>query len=938
MYQGRVFNPHIHFVHEHSITIPFGCIVFLLTLLSAQAASPVILYPPSDQSVVLHQPISLGVIASGAAPLTYQWNKDGAPMAGATSDHITFPHAQFSDAGRYSVVVSNPEGSTNADAVLTVRWPMAGDLDCSFVCGGFIDGVAGEGIVIAVALQPDGKVLIAGGFSTVHGAVRGRIARLYADGTTDFAFMNGLAGADDWIDAIALQSDGRIIIGGSFTTVNGVSRSRIARLNPDGSLDTSFQDSLVGANSGVYSIALQPDEKVLIAGDFTTVNGVRRNHIARLNSDGSLDEEFQNDLSGADGSIYSVAIQNDSKVLIGGAFTNVNGISRNRIARLNTDGTLDTNFLIGLSGADSFVSSIAVQADEKIVIGGYFNSINGVSRRSLARLNTNGSLDTAFLNGLFGPNDVVDAVALQPDGKVVIGGGFISVNGTILRRIARLNTDGALDPAFQTGLFGPDNSVGAIAVQSDGKTIIGGSFRAVHDIGRSRIARLNGNGTLDSGFQNGADGANGAGLQAIEGINSVAVQSDGKILVGGYFTAIHGISRNNLARLTAEGRLDNFRRGVFGPNGAVHSISVQGNGQFIIGGEFTSVNGVNRGRIARLNNDGSLDVTNFLSGLVGANSTVFATALQGDGKVLLAGDFTSVNAVNRGRIARLNPDGVLDLTFGNLLSGANGTAYALAIQGDSKIIIAGAFTTVNGVNRNRIARLQPGGALDTTFLNGLSGANGYVSSISVQSDGKVLLAGGFDTVNGATRNGIARLNTDGTTDTSFQNGLSGANDDVESVVAQADGKILIGGYFTSVNGMTRNRIARLNPDGALDESFGLPGTSEYGVRSISVQGDGNIVIGGNFTAVNGVPAASIARLWANEMSERIESITISAGTATINWFALPNRTYRVRSTPVLPAVQWTELPGEVVGTGSIATKTDPVAPSPQRFYQLLISP
>jgi uncharacterized delta-60 repeat protein len=902
------------------------------------SAQPTITSQPENQAVVLNQLAGFSVLAIGSEPLSYQWQKDGAPLPGATNDQIIFAHAQFADAGRYSVIVSNADGAVpSQDAVLTVTWPMPGDLDCSFVSGGSIDGAAGEGIVVAVALQPDGKLLIAGGFSTVHGAVRGRIARLHTDGSSDVAFMNGLAGADDWIDSIALQAEGKILIGGSFTTVNGVSRGGIARLNADGTLDAGFQEGLSGANAGVYSIALQSDGKILIAGDFTTVNGLPRNYFARLNSDGSLDDDFQNGLAGANGTIYSVAVQSDNKVLIGGTFTTLNGSSRNRIARLDTDGTLDPNFLSGLSGVDRYVSSIVVQPDETILIGGYFTTVNGVARRSIARLNADGSLDSTFFNGLFGPNDIVDSIALQTDGKVVIGGGFTFVNGVPINRFARLNADGTLDSDLQSGA-GPDNSVAAIAVQSDGKTIIGGTFTKVHDIGRSRVARLNADGTLDSGFANGANGANGPGLQPAEGVNSVAVQSDGKILVGGYFTTVHGLARNNLARLTAEGRLDDFRRGVSGPNGAVHSISVQKNGQFIIGGEFTSVNGLSRGRITRLNYDGSVDVTNFFNGSPGANSAVYATAIQDDDKIILAGDFTAVNSINRARIARLNPDGALDLTFLNSLSGANSSIYAVALQSDSKVIVGGAFTNVNGISRNRIARLQLNGALDTTFLNGLSGANGYVSSLVVQSDGKILLAGNFSAVNGVNRNGIARLDSDGELDSGFQDGLSGANDAVESIVLERDGKIVIAGSFTAVNGVSCGRIARLNVEGTVDDTFGHPAVSAYGIRSLAVQADDNVVLGGNFTSVNGVPTGSIARLWANEMRDRIESISLNGGTATVSWFARPQRTYRLRYTPVLPAIEWIEMPGDIVGDGSLATKTDLLSGDPHRFYQLLLLP
>src|SRR5260221_440083 len=176
--------------------------------LSVSGAPPAIDFPPKDQSVVLYQHAAFGVIASGTALLFYQWRKDGVPIAGATNDQIVLAHAQFSDTGKYSVVVSNTETNvTSGEATLTVNLPRAGELDCSFVCGDSIESVGGP-----VAMQPDGKVLIGGSFPSVNGAARGGVARLNPDGTTDHTFMNGLSGTDGNVYSIALQRDGKVII------------------------------------------------------------------------------------------------------------------------------------------------------------------------------------------------------------------------------------------------------------------------------------------------------------------------------------------------------------------------------------------------------------------------------------------------------------------------------------------------------------------------------------------------------------------------------------------------------------------------------------------------------------------------------------------------------------------------------------------------------
>jgi uncharacterized delta-60 repeat protein len=232
-------------------------------------------------------------------------------------------------------------------------------------------------------------VVIGGDFTTVNGVTRNRIARLNGDGSLDTGFQNGMAGvagAEPYCFAVAVQSDGKVLIGGSFATVNGVARNCIARLNDDGSLDTGFQNGMAGANHRVLSVAVQSDGKVLIGGNFDTISGVARNRIARLNNDGSLDTGFMNGLSGADNSVSTVAVQSDGKVIIGGTFTAVNGGAPSRIARLNSDGSLDTGFLDGCSGADNGVFSVVAQSDGKVLLGGYFGTMNGVARNNVARL------------------------------------------------------------------------------------------------------------------------------------------------------------------------------------------------------------------------------------------------------------------------------------------------------------------------------------------------------------------------------------------------------------------------------------------------------------------------------------------------------------------------------------------------------------------------
>jgi len=297
-------------------------------------------------------------------------------------------------------------------------------------------------------------------------------------------------------------------------------------------------------------------------------------------------------------------------------------------------------------------------------------------------------------------------------------------------------------------------------------------------------------------------------LETSSGVYTLSLQQDGKIIVGGYFTSNNGISRNSIARLNPDGSLDNTFDPGLGFNGLVYSLFLQQDGKIIVGGYFTSYNGITRNMIARLNSDGSLDNT-FDPGL-GFNYQVQSLSPQRDGKIIVGGSFTSYNGISRNKIVRLNLDGSLDNTFDPGLGFEVGVVvYSLFPQQDGKIIVGGDFYTYKGISRNRIARLNPDGSLDNTFDPG-SGFIGVVFNLFSQQDGKIIVGGYFTSYNGITRNMIARLNSDGSLDNTFDPG-SGFDDAVYSLFPQQDGKIIVGGDFTSFNGLVGNRILRIIP-------------------------------------------------------------------------------------------------------------------------------
>lgn len=364
-----------------------------------------------------------------------------------------------------------------------------GILDTSFIIGnGFNGGVN------TIALQSDGKILVGGNFTDYNGTIQNRITRLNTNGNLDISFNIGM-GFDDKVRIIAVQNDGKILVGGEFQKYNnGPFRNGIVRLNVDGSLDSLFTPSTF--NGYVGTIAIQADGKILLGGNLERPNGTSKSLI-RLNIDGSLDTSFAT-ASGFNSAVKSIMIQPDGKILTGGMFTSYNGINRIGIARLNIDGSLDNSFVVGNGFYGGDVNTLALQADGKILAGGDFDGYNGQSRNYIARLGTNGNLDTSFIVGASFSNDSdytnVASIVCQPDGKILVGGTFNSFKNIRTDCISRLNIDGSLDSSLLvgTGFYSValSSSLSAITLQPDGKILAGGGFNQYNGINRKNLVRL----------------------------------------------------------------------------------------------------------------------------------------------------------------------------------------------------------------------------------------------------------------------------------------------------------------------------------------------------------------------------------------------------------------------------------------------------------------
>jgi len=843
--------------------------------------------------------------------------------------------------------------------------------------------------VNAIAVQADGKICIAGNFTSVAGVPRPGIARLNPDGNldTDFnpvlvrpATFQALAiqpdnkilaagtnlvrfnpdgspdalfqigfGPNASVWSMALQSDGKILIGGDFTTYNNFSRSRYARLKPDGSFDPTFLPG-IAFNNRVRSLVVLKDDTFLVAGDFTAPNYGP----ILCNTNGTRITTFNPTFP--NGPVHALALQANGKILLAGEFTS----PRSHIARFNTNGTQDLTFNPG-PGANGTICCLAIQSDGKVLIGGNFTSVNDWPCYGLARLQANGNLDTGF-NAGGEVNRFTQAIAIQGDGQVLAGGVFINPNGIPVTPLARVNGGDNLEPmptvslqatnlfltagqklvlrAFVTSLtsytcqwqFNGTNldlATAPVLTLTNIQTTNAGTYSMVvsNSAGRaSATAVLQVNpppalaGKLDRSF-------NAHSIPSVDdGVMALAWQSDGKVLIGGGFTSFNGVGRTNLARLDADGNLDLS----FDPHHVVagsypdwvKSIVNLPDGSILVGGLFGR-------RLARLDTKGNLGPNSPY-----ASAPVNVVTLERNGKSLAG----TMAVGGYAYVYRFGTNGLGDSSLRSVSTTAR--INAMVVQPDDKILIAGDFTRVNAQLCNYIARLNPSGELDTSF-NPTNGPNASVAAVAVQPDGKIVIGGSFSTVGGLARKSIARLNPDGTLDASFDPG-SGITTSgglglvpVMAIVRQPDGKFLIGGGFIRVNGVPRNAIARLNIDGSLDTTFDI-GTGANGiVYAIALLPDERIIIGGDFTTFNGIARNRVARLFGDRVPPRLAAPRYLPGVFDLTFESVSGQSYVLEYNNALDGTAWTSG-ASVAGDGSVKSLADTNAPPAMRFYRVRV--
>ncbi len=604
-----------------------------------------------------------------------------------------------------------------------------------------------------------------------------------------------------------MQADGKILVGGEFSTLGGKSRSRLGRLNADGSVDLTFNP---GANGSVHTLAVQADGKILVGWDFTTLGGERRSRLGRLNADGSVDLTFN---PGADYYVDTLAVQADGKILVGGNFTTLGGESRKYLGRLNNTGAAtqslgyDGAALTWLRGGTSpEVSAVVFEhsADglhwthlgvgERVVGGWALSGANvpaGGTLRGRGQV-SDGHSSTWWTEAYWGaPVWITTPASRVNDAQTT----------AMFSALAR----GSEPLSYQWFKNGVPLADGGKVAGSTGPTLtLSGVLK--EDAGLYTVTVSNSEGSLTSAA---------AELTVNDPAITVQPASQNRESGQGVAFSVTAVGTVPLAyQWSKDGVALADGQNVSGATGSTLTLSdLQGSDAGLYTVTVSNASGSMTSASAALTVNLVTSETVFNPG---ADYYVNTLAVQADGKILVGGGFTTLGGESRSNLGRLNADGSVDLTFN---PGANGTVYTLASQADGKILVGGYFTTLGGESRSRLGRLNADGSVDLTFN---PGADGSVSTLAVQADGKILVRGNFDTLGGQSRKYLGRLNADGSVDLTFN---PGANDYVSTLALQADGKILVGGNFDTLGGQSRKYLGRLYNTGAATQSLGYDGAA-----------------------------------------------------------------------------------------------------------------
>ena len=750
-----------------------------------------------------------------------------------------------------------PDSTFNADGIVTIDFGRAADE------------------AWAAGLQPDGRIVLAG--TTTHTHENAMLIRCNSDGTLDSTFdHDGFVTTPFWASSsfrdVLIQPDGKILVSGYtgfYAQVQYNSGLLLARYDSNGKLDKTFGSmgsltTSIKENNEGRGLALQTDGKIVVAG-ISSGSGMASFYVARYNPDGLLDQSF--DTSGVVITWFgnnvewanAAAVQSDGMIVIAGFTLPPFSSGFAAVARYNTDGSLDSSF--GLDGkliaGPHEARDVKIQADGKIVI----------AARGIIRLNPNGSIDSTFGSsgrapyGIVPGDNIPESIAMQPDGKLLVAGRSSNALGEYFSAI-RYNHDGTTDSTFATNgklLIEVANGGSAydIVLLPDSSFVAAGSAQNGSDRDFAAVKFL-ANGDIDSTF--GTDGIVMTPLVSNDRINAVLIQPNWRVVGAGQSGFDIG-----LARLDRYGEMDDafglgsgkLRMTLQGHSQA-HSVTWMPDGDILTAGEASTATGTAFG-LSRITTSGKLDFPFGDDGSVvtyfGTKAVAYASAIQPDDRIVAAG-YSFNGSDNDFALARYMKNGLLDNSFGiggkvtTPIGAGEAVARAVLIQPDKKIVAAGYAR-----GGFAVARYLPNGSLDNTFDNDgrvitpVAGSDTSFAAV-LQVDGRLVVAGTADD-----KIALVRYTTTGGLDNAFGSGGKvltsvGVKSCAYGVALQQDGKIIVAGY--SNNGNDDDFVVvRYHFDGSLDTTFSATGfvvtpIGQYDdvARAVAIAPDGKIVAGG----------------------------------------------------------------------------------------------
>ncbi len=591
-----------------------------------------------------------------------------------------------------------------------------------------------NGAVMAMALDGSGNIFVGGYFTMIGSQNRNYIAKLNATtGAVTAAFNPAPVGSN--VQSLAINGN-IIYAGGSFTNIAGQNISNLAKLDATtGAADLGFN---ANPNVTTHGIELDGQGSLYVSGDFTSIGGQSYSYLAKVDAATGLADTNFNPVFNNGGVVATLALDGAGNIFIGGFFTQVNGITRNYIAKMNAlNGVLDGSFN---PGADNSVNQLLPDGTGNIYAGGSFKNINSQSRGRVAKLNAaTGAVDPSFIP--YADNNVA-ALALDSNGNIFIGGLFNSIGGQLRQNIARLNAaDLSIDPNFNITC---NNTVQCLLLSGSGSLYVGGGFNNISSASIMNIAKLNPlTGAADMSFTPNP----GAPVYAL------ALDKSGNLYVGGIFTIIDSLLRPHIAKINAASGIIDATFSAAGADQPVYSLALTTGGMLYAGGNFANIGGLARNGIAELDAVSGNAGASF-NAAAPANITVSALALDGGGNIYACGTFASIGGLSRGDLARLSAStGAGDASF---TAASDNTVDALLIDSSGNIYTGGNYGSLGGQNISDIDKISVSSSVVDAAFN--MHANNQVNALCFSPDRTTLYAGGsFTSFDGKGQSNFAAI-------------------------------------------------------------------------------------------------------------------------------------------------------------------------------------